>query len=66
MVKLLIDPARDAAAFFPSRVSLSMVNTAPELIVNASPAVRAALSKVCEVDMVAMSALDHDFYMAGV
>jgi hypothetical protein len=43
------DPALEAGAFLPSRVSLSMVNTAPAWIVYVSPAVRAAESYVCEV-----------------
>jgi hypothetical protein len=54
MVKPPMDPAREAAAFLPSRVSLSMVKTAPELMVNTSPAVRAAESKVCDDEIVAM------------
>jgi hypothetical protein len=54
MVKDDMEPAREAAAFLPSRVSESMVKTAPELIVKASPAVLAALSNVWDVLIVAM------------
>ena len=44
MVNAASDPARAAGAFLPSRVSESIVNTAPELIVYVSAATRAAES----------------------
>jgi hypothetical protein len=46
MVNELILPALAAAEFLPSLVCESIVKTAPEFIVKASPAVLAALSKV--------------------
>jgi hypothetical protein len=49
-----MEPAREAAAFFPSLVSESIVKVAPEFIVKASPAVLAALSNVWLVEIVAI------------